>query len=126
MTFYEDKEREIVLFSYEKPEFVNELGFEKIVLKDCFKKYTLTENVLNKKIIKVAFKGEGTIDKVDLDLRMGVVLKTIEETAWMKIEKDKAERAFHTKVLESYRAFAKEMKLPSPQISDNDSEFEPL
>lgn len=126
ITYFENKEKEVVFFTNEEPEFKAEYGVIRIYLKNCFKKYTLAENILNKKVIKVSYRGEQNIPKFDIDLRIGVVLKTIDEVPWMKVGKDKAENVFKTKVLESYREFAKSIQIAPTTISDNDSEFEKI
>lgn len=126
ITYYDDKQKEIVHYTEEKPEFVEEFGIIQIVLKNCFKKFTLAENILNKKLIKVSYKGEQTVSKIPIDLRMGIVIKTVIEAAWMKVIKEKAENHFKTKVLEAYREFAKELQITPTSISDNETEFESL
>ena len=115
MSFFEG-EKEIVYFSSTPPIFSKtELGVEQIVLLSCFKKYTLKENVLGKKLIKVSYKGQEKISQIPIDLRLGVILKTVVEEKWMKVSQEQAQNFFTKRVLETYREYSKSLTGEDPE-----------
>lgn len=117
LTYYEG-EKELTFFSQSAPTFIKDKGIDKIVLQDCFKKYIKKENILGKKLVQVSYKGKDKIQQLDIDLRLGVVIKSIEETAWMRVEQERAEKMFTEKVLAEYRALSKQLTVA------NDDDFE--
>lgn len=115
ITYYPDEEQEVRYYSEAAPTFEEEFGVDKVVLKDCFKRYQLEENILGKRIIKVSYRGAEPVSRISVDLRMGVALKIVKEAPWMRTLKDKAEKVFTNAVLERYREFSKGMN-PNEEV----------
>jgi len=103
VTWYDEKKTEFTYFTNKVPKII----IDNIILEDCFKKYHLEENILNKKVIKVNYKGKDKVIELKLDLSIGLILKVVEETGWMIVEQDRAEKMFHQRVLEEYRNIGK-------------------
>lgn len=112
---YFEGEKELVYFSAVPPIFFKtDLGIERIRLVNCFKKYTLRENVLGKKLIKVSYKSKEKISEIDVDLRIGIILKTVAIEKWMRVNQDIAKDFFTKRVLDTYREYSKSLTGESP------------
>lgn len=100
LTYINDTLLEVTLYSYKAPTYANSTS---LLLTDFFGKEELYENVLGLSEVKSSCKVEYDQEEVLVNLTKGVVIKSIDEEAWMSLDYVSTKKLFDDAVLRAYR-----------------------
>lgn len=100
LTYINDTSLEVTLYSYKAPIYANATTLS---LTEFFGKELLYENVLGLSEVKSSCKVEYDQEEVLINLTKGVVIKSIDEEAWMSLDYVSTKKLFDDAVLQAYR-----------------------